>query len=157
MRAETSFPTSISCFAKNYGDSGDRRFGIVQSLVHEPLQIVMDQRELKERTKHFALRVMKLVDALPRSRSGIAIGNQLIRSGTAVGANYRATCRSRSRAEFVAKIGVAEEEADESAYWLELIVDGNFLAARKVAALLQEAGELTAIMAASRITAAQRR
>ena len=94
----------------------------------------MNQAELKQRTKTFALRVMKLVDALPATRSGSAIGNQLIRSGTAVGANYRATCRARSKAEFIAKIGVVEEEADESGYWMELIVDGELLTAPKVSA-----------------------
>ncbi len=117
----------------------------------------MNQQELKARTKKFALRIMKLVDALPRSRSGNAIGNQLVRSGTSVGSNYRATCRSRSRAEFIAKIGVVEEEADESAFWMELIIDGGLLPAPKVSSLLQEANELTAIMAASRISAAKRR
>jgi four helix bundle protein len=122
-----------------------------------PIADFMDQQELKTRTKKFALRIMKLVDALPRSRSGNAIGNQLVRSGTAVGANYRATCRARSRAEFIAKIGVVEEEADESGYWLEIVVDGELLPPRKVAALLQEASELTAIMAASRISASKRR
>jgi four helix bundle protein len=117
----------------------------------------MNQIELKQRTKTFALRVMKLVDALPRSRSGNAIGNQLVRSGTAVGANYRATCRARSKAEFIAKIGVVEEEADESGFWMELIIDGELLPLRKVSALLQEAGELTAVMAASRISASRNR
>ena len=117
----------------------------------------MNQQELKARTKEFALRVMKLVDALPATRSGSAIGNQLVRSGTAVGANDRATCRARSKAEFIAKIGIVEEEADESAFWMELIVDGGLLSAAKVAPLLQEAGELTAIMAASRISASKRR
>ncbi len=113
----------------------------------------MNQQELKDRTKQFALRVMKLVDALPRTRSANAIGNQLVRSGTAVGANYRATCRARSKAEFIAKIGVVEEEADESAFWMELIITSELLPAPKVSALLQEANELTAIMAASRISA----
>lgn len=117
----------------------------------------MNPEELKARTKQFALRVMKLVDALPRTRSGNAIGNQLVRSGTSVGSNYRASCRSRSRAEFIAKIGVVEEEADESAFWMELIIDGSLLPAPKVSSLLQEANELTAIMAASRISAAKRR
>jgi four helix bundle protein len=117
----------------------------------------MTPEELKKRTKTFALRVMKLADALPRSTEGRAIGNQLVRSGTSVGSNYRATCRARSRAEFVARIGIAEEEADESAYWMELVVEGDLLPARKVTALLQEASELTAIMAASRISAAARR
>jgi len=117
----------------------------------------MNQIELKQRTKEFALRVMKLVDALPNTRSGNAIGNQLVRSGTSVGANYRATCRARSKAEFIAKIGVVEEEADESGLWMELTVDGQLLPANKVSALLQEANELTAIMAASRISAFRRR
>jgi four helix bundle protein len=117
----------------------------------------MNQQELKARTKQFALRVMKLVDALPRTRSGNAIGNQLVRSGTAVGSNYRATCRARSRAEFIAKIGIVEEETDESGFWMELIVESSLLPARKVTALLQEANELTAIMAASRISAQRQR
>lgn len=117
----------------------------------------MNETELKHRTKQFALRVMNLVDALPNTRSGNAIGNQLVRSATAVGANYRATCRARSKAEFVAKIGVVEEEADESSFWMELIVDGALLPPAKVSALLQEASEPTAIMAASRISASRRR
>lgn len=117
----------------------------------------MNATELKDRTKQFALRVMKLVDGLPATKSGNAIGNQLVRSGTSVGANYRASCRARSRAEFIAKIGVVEEEADESCFWLELIVDSQLLPESKVAHLLQEARELTAIMAASRISASRRR
>ena len=117
----------------------------------------MNQQELKARTKQFALRVIKLVDALPATRSGNAIGNQLVRAGTAVGANYRATCRARSRAEFIAKIGIVEEESDECGFWMELIVDGELLPARKISALLKEADELTAIMAASRISAQRRR
>ena len=116
----------------------------------------MNQQELKAGTKQFALRVMKLADALRNTRSGNAIGNQLVRSGTAVGANYRATCRARSRAEFIAKIGVVEEEADESGFRMELIADGKLLPATRVA-VLQEAAELTAIMAASRISASRRR
>ena len=113
----------------------------------------MNKEELKARTKRFALRVMKLVDALPKTVSGRAIGNQLVRSGTAVGSNYRASCRARSRAEFIAKIGIVEEEADESAFWMELIIEGGLLPARKVEALLKEANELVAIMASSRISA----
>ena len=100
---------------------------------------------------------MKLVDALPTTCSGNAIGNQLVRSGTSVGANYRATCRARSKAEFIAKIGVVEEEADECGFWLELITDGRLLPAAKTSALLREASELTAIMAASRISASRRK
>ena len=113
----------------------------------------MTEKEMLQRTKAFALRIMKLVDALPKTTAGRAIGNQLIRSGTSVPANYRAACRGRSRAEFIAKLGVFEEEADESAFWLELIIDGSLLARNRVTALLKEATEITAMMAASKMTA----
>src|SRR5512134_2610378 len=105
----------------------------------------MDKDELRRRTKEFALRTMKLVDALPRSRSANAVANQLVRSGTSVASNYRAACRARSRAEFIAKIGVVEEEADESAFWLELVMDGALLAEKRVKPLWTEANELVAI------------
>ena len=82
----------------------------------------MDEDELKRRTKRFALRVIKLVAALPKTVEGRTIGNQLVRAGTSVGANYRAACRARSKAEFIARLGVVEEEADESEYWMELII-----------------------------------
>jgi four helix bundle protein len=111
----------------------------------------MNAEDLKERTKQFALRVMHLVDALPSSVKAIA--NQLIRSGTSVAANYRAACRSRSRAEFVSKIGVVEEEADETALWLELIVADKILSEKKVLPLLTEASDLLKVMAASYISA----
>jgi four helix bundle protein len=110
----------------------------------------MNEKELKQRTKLFGLRVMKLVAALPRTIEGRALGNQLVRSGTSVGANYRASCRARSTAEFVAKLGVVEAEADESGYWLELIIDGDLMMARLVELLLAEANELVAIMTSSR-------
>ena len=113
----------------------------------------MDEKALKERTKRFGLRIMKLVDALPKTTSGRAIGNQLVRSGTSVGANYRAACRGRSKAEFIAKIGVVAEEADESAFWLELLMDANILKTDLVSPLHQEAEELTAIFTASGRTA----
>jgi four helix bundle protein len=113
----------------------------------------MTQDELKQRTKQFALRVMRLVAALPDNAIGRPIGNQLIRSGTGVGANYRAACRGRSRAEFTAKLGVVVEEADESACWLELVIEGDLLSAKLVESLLAEANEITAIMVASRKTA----
>ena len=109
--------------------------------------------DLKARTKKFALRVMKLVDALPWTIQGRAIANQIIRSATSVAANYRAACRARSRAEFIAKIGVVEEEADETAFWLELIIDSALLTEARIRPLLSEAGELVAIMAASRKSA----
>ena len=109
----------------------------------------MNEKELKERTKQFALRVLKFVDSLPNTTAGRALGDQLVRSGTGVGANYRAACRGRSKAEFIAKLGNVEEEADESAYWLELIADGGLLPRKMVDPLYQEANELTAIFAAS--------
>jgi four helix bundle protein len=113
----------------------------------------VDRQELRERTKRFALRVMKLTEALPRTTTGRAIGSQLVRSGTSVGANYRAACRGRSRAEFVAKIGTVAEEADESAFWMELIVEGGLLKPDLVDPLRREAEELTAIFTASGRTA----
>jgi four helix bundle protein len=109
--------------------------------------------ELKARTKTFALRVFKLVDALPPTVQGRAVANQIIRSGTSVAANYRAACRARSRAEFIAKVGVVEEEADETAFWLELIVESGLLKDSLIRPLIKEAGELIAIMAASRKSA----
>ena len=109
----------------------------------------MTENELKHRTKQFALRVISLVDALPNTTAARAIGGQLVRSGTAVGANYRAACRGRSRAEFVSKLGTVEEEADESCYWMELIVEGDLLPENRVQPLCQEANELTAIFASS--------
>ena len=116
----------------------------------------MTEKEMLLRTKKFALRVMKLVDALPRTTAGRAIGGQLVRSGTSVPANYRAACRGRSKAEFIAKLGIVEEEADESALWMELIMEGGLVDEIKVRDLHQEAGEITAIMSASKMTARAR-
>lgn len=109
----------------------------------------MDERQLKDRTLQFGLRIMRLVDALPPTSAGRAIGNQLVRSGTSVGANYRAACRGRSKAEFIAKLGIVVEEADECDYWLELIMKGELLPIEKVQTLYQEAEELTAIFVSS--------
>jgi four helix bundle protein len=114
---------------------------------------VIRTADLKARTKQFALRVMELVDALPRAIQGRAIANQIIRSATSVAANYRAACRAWSCAEFIAKIGVIKEEADETAFWLELIIDSAMLTETRIRPLLTEAGELIAIMAASRKSA----
>ena len=113
----------------------------------------MTADELKKRTKQFGLRVLKLVAALPNTLAGRAIGGQLVRSGTSVGANYRAACRGRSKPEFVAKLGIAEEEADESGYWMEMIIEGELLKRKLVQPLLNEADELTRIFAQSRISA----
>jgi len=113
----------------------------------------MNANELKERTKQFALRIMRLVDALPGTPKGRALASQLVRSGMSVAANYRAACRGRSRAEFIAKVGTVEEEADETVLWLELIVADKILPEKKILPLLNEANELVAIMAASYISA----
>jgi four helix bundle protein len=116
----------------------------------------MNEKELKQRTNKFALRVLDLADALPQIRSGNVIANQIIRSGTSVAANYRALCRAKSRADFINKTSIVEEEADESCFWLQLLIDRGLLAAGRVEPLLKEADELTAIFVASRKTAASR-
>jgi len=113
------------------------------------------EAEMKKRTKQFALRTIQLCDTLPESRAGRVIANQLLRCSTSVGANYRAACRARSGLDFVNKLGIALEEADESAYWLELIVEANLMPESRVSGLLQEANELTAILNASHKTANQ--
>ena len=115
----------------------------------------MTERELLDRTKQFALRVIKLVGALPRTIEGRAIANQLMRSGTSVAANYRAACRARSKAEFISKLGTVEEEADETAFWLELLIDAGLISESKIRPLLNEANEIVAIMASSKKTAAK--
>src|SRR6266516_5900814 len=116
----------------------------------------MNEPEMKRRTKEFALRVLKLADALPKTRSANIIAGQIARSGTSVAANYRALCRAKSRADFVNKTSIVEEEADESCFWLELLFDRGLLAARRVQPLLREADEITAILVASRKTAISR-
>jgi four helix bundle protein len=115
----------------------------------------MKSAELQQRTKSFALRVLKLIEQLPNTIGGRVLANQIARSATSVGANYRAACRARSRAEFASKLGTVAEEADESLYWLELIRDGNFVPEKKLASLVSEADELTAIFTAGRRTSSK--
>ena len=107
---------------------------------------------MKLRTKAFALRVLALIDALPEKRSSRVIANQLARAGTSVGANYRAVCRAKSVADMANKLTIVEEEVDESAFWLELLAEHKLLPPAHVEALHAEAGEITAIMVASRKT-----
>jgi four helix bundle protein len=116
----------------------------------------MKEHEMKQRTKKFALRILDLADALPHTRSGNVIAGQIVRSGTSVAANYRALCRAKLRADFINKTSIVEEEADESCFWLELLIDRGLLGARRVQPLLKEANELTAIFVASRKTAVSR-
>jgi four helix bundle protein len=112
---------------------------------------------LKERTKQFAIRIVAVSRSLPRSREADVVAKQLLRSGTAVAANYRAVCRARSKAEFISKISIVVEEADETVFWLELLGDTGLAPAAKLALLLKEANELVAICAASLRTAKDNR
>ena len=117
----------------------------------------MEPPDLKERTKAFAIRVVKVTEALPRTRAGHVIGRQLLRSATAVGANYRAARRAKSPADFIHKMSIVEEEVDESAYWLELLVDTDIVAESRLADLMKECDEITAIVVASINTAKRTR
>ncbi|UCC29864.1 MAG: four helix bundle protein [Phycisphaerales bacterium] len=113
----------------------------------------MNPEQFKQRTRAFALRVVRLVEALPESRAGAVIGRQLLRCGTSVGANYRAACRARSRAEFVAKMGIVEEECDESLYWTELLIESGLIERTLLESLMQEADEILSLIVASIKTA----
>ncbi len=113
--------------------------------------------QLKNRTKQFAIRIVKLFRSLSRSEESRIMGRQILRSGTSVAANYRAVCRARSKAEFISKIGVVVEEADETVFWLELLVDTGIVRKAKMNNLLVEANELLAIFAASQWTARGKR
>src|SRR5216684_1182562 len=118
--------------------------------------MVSQPEQLRLRTKQFAIRIVRLFRALLKSDEARIIGKQMLRSGTSVAANYRAVCRARSKAEFIAKIGVVVEEADETVLWLELLVDTDIVRQSRMASLLAEANELLAIFAASQHTARQR-
>jgi len=113
----------------------------------------MDQKALKARTRDFAIRIVRLFQALPKSTEAQIIGRQLLRSGTSVAANYRAACRARSKAEFISKIGVVVEEADECVFWIDLLGATDILSTQKLGVIAREADELLAIFAASQITA----
>ncbi len=113
----------------------------------------MDAEEVKRRTKQFGLRVIKLVDALPGIRSANVIGNQLLRAGTSVGANYRSALRGRSKPDFIARLGIAIEEADESLYWMEMLVEAELINSDRLNPLMQEANELISILTATVKTA----
>jgi four helix bundle protein len=109
----------------------------------------MNKEELRQRTKELGLRAIKLVRALPKDVPGKTIANQLMRSAMSVGANYRSACRGRSKAEWLSKLGICLEEADESAFWLELIMEDGMLSRRQVEPLWNEAHELCAIFHAA--------
>lgn len=111
---------------------------------------------LRKRTKDFAIRIVKLSLALPKTDAARTLGRQVLRSGTSVAANYRAACRARSRAEFVSRMAVVVEEADETVFWLEMLVDTGIVPFKRLQPLIQEANELLAVCAASHRTAKQR-
>jgi len=117
----------------------------------------MSDPDLKKRTKAFAIRILKLVDALPKTTAGRALSSQIVRSGTSIGANYRAACRAKSTADFIAKMAIVEEEADETLFWLELLEESELLPAAKLTAIKQEADELIAITVTSIKTARRNR
>jgi four helix bundle protein len=109
----------------------------------------VDEQTFKNRTKRYALAVIRLVESLPRNRTADVIGRQLLRAGTSVGANYRAACRGKSASDVVAKLSIVEEEADESMYWMELLVESGVVMQNRVDALVKEANELLAMTVAS--------
>ncbi|HEX6900159.1 MAG TPA: four helix bundle protein [Thermoanaerobaculia bacterium] len=109
----------------------------------------MDEAKFKERTKGLALRVIRVVEALPKSRSADVIGKQLLRSATSVGANYRAACRGKSVLDVIAKLAIVEEEADESIYWMELLVDSGLLPSERLRDLMEETNQILAMTVAS--------
>src|SRR6266705_1111025 len=117
----------------------------------------MSERDLKTRTKAFGFRVLKLVDALPKTTAGRALASQIVRSGTSIAANYRAACRAKSTPDFIAKMAIVEEEADETLFWLELLGESELVPAAKLTAIKQEADELIAITVASIKTARRNR
>jgi len=116
----------------------------------------MNPNELKQRTKDFGKRVVKLIEALPKNTTTSVIGRQLLRSATSVGANYRAVCRAKSRPDFIAKLGIVEEECDESLYWIEMLVETNHIKPALVSELMNEGEEILAIVVASAKTARMR-
>jgi four helix bundle protein len=108
--------------------------------------------DLRQRTKAFVIRIIKLAESMPKSQAGYVIGKQVLRSGTSVAANYRAVCRARSKADFISKLGVVVEEIDETLFWLELIVDAGLLPSSRMEGILDEANQLTSIFVAARKT-----
>ena len=117
----------------------------------------VNKEAIKLRTKQFALRIIQLVQSLPKNSTTDVIGRQLLRSGTSVGANYRSACRARSTAEFIAKMGIVEEEADESLFWMELLVENNLMKKEKLESLMKEADEIVSIIVSSIRTAKSRK
>jgi four helix bundle protein len=117
----------------------------------------MTPAEMKQRTKLYALRIIKLVNSLPKGQASYVVGNQLIRAGTSVASNYRASCRAKSVADFISKMGIVEEECDESIFWMEMLVDAGLIRPAQVSALLDEGNQILKIVVASINTAKRRK
>ena len=113
----------------------------------------MNAEEMKRRTQAFALRIVKFVEQLPKNQTSAVLGKQLLRCGTSVGANYRAACRAKSQADFISKMGIVEEESDESIYWLELLIASGNVNKETSLDLINEANQLVAIVVSSIRTA----
>jgi len=109
----------------------------------------VNEQEFKERTRKLALRVIRLVESLPKTPSAQVVGRQLLRSGTSIGANHRAACRARSKADFISKMGVVEEEADETIYWTELLAEAGIIERERLSSLTKETEEILSMVVAS--------
>ena len=109
----------------------------------------MNEEQFKARTRQLALEIIQLVESLPRSRTADVVGRQLLRSGTSIGANYRAACRGKSKADVMSKLAIVEEEADETIYWIELLIESKIIEASRVNSLLKETNEIVAMVVAS--------
>ena len=117
----------------------------------------VNKEAIKLRTKQFALRIIQLVQSLPKNPTVDVIGRQLLRSGTSVGSNYRSACRARSTAEFISKMGIVEEEAEESLFWMELLIENNLMKKEKLELLMKEADEIVSIIVSFIKTAKSRK
>ncbi len=149
--------TDVTIVEHSISDCGLRIAEKNSEIRNQKMGRVMDKKEMKQRTKEFALRVIRLVESLPRGRTVDVIGRQLLRSGTSVGANYRAACRAKSTADFISKMGTVEEETDESLYWMELLIEDKIVESAKLESLMNEADELLAITVSSINTARKRK
>jgi len=109
----------------------------------------MNEEIFKARTKQLALKIIELIESLPRNRAADVIGRQLLRSGTSIGANYRAACRGKSKADVISKLAIVEEEADETIYWMELLIESKIVYTSRVDALIKETNEILAMVVAS--------
>jgi four helix bundle protein len=111
--------------------------------------MAMSPEQMKQRTKQFAIRIIRLVEALPNDKASVELGRQLLRAGTSVGANYRAACRAKSPRDFVHKLGIVEEESDEASFWMELLIETERLNPKRSLPLLKESNEILAMVVAS--------